>query len=104
MPPIRPSQCAMQQRADGGPFLRFDNSEARGLSEGELEALESGEYDEMTSMTPHSFSTAMYLCRTMGQAGISYRRSPLSNTSQSSCVCIRSPQTLDQDASKKVSQ
>jgi len=46
MPSMRPSQYAMQQRADGGPFLRFDNGEARGLSEGELEALESGEYDE----------------------------------------------------------
>ena len=46
MPSMRPSQYAMQQRVDGGPFLRFDNGEARGLSEGELEALESGEYDE----------------------------------------------------------
>ncbi|WP_347929179.1 Shedu immune nuclease family protein [Pseudomonas helvetica] len=46
MPSMRPSQYAMQQRADGGPFLRFDNGEARGLSQGELEALESGEYDE----------------------------------------------------------
>ncbi|EPJ8755481.1 Shedu immune nuclease family protein [Pseudomonas putida] len=46
MPSMRPSQYAMQQRSDGGPFLRFDNGEARGLSEQELEAFESGEYDE----------------------------------------------------------
>lgn len=46
MPSMRPSQYAMQQRSDGGPFLKFDNGEARGLSEAELEALESGEYDE----------------------------------------------------------
>lgn len=46
MPSMRPSQYAMQQRADGGPFLRFDNGVARGLSEEELEALESGEYVE----------------------------------------------------------
>ena len=46
MPSMRPSQYAMQQRVDGGPFLRFDHGEARGLSEGELEQLESGEYNE----------------------------------------------------------
>ena len=46
MPSMRPSQYAMQQRVDGGPFLRFDHGEARGLSEGELEELESGEYNE----------------------------------------------------------
>ncbi|EOV0931917.1 Shedu anti-phage system protein SduA domain-containing protein [Pseudomonas aeruginosa] len=46
MPSMRPSQYAMQQRSDDGPFLRFDNGEARGLSEAELEAFESGEYDE----------------------------------------------------------
>ena len=46
MPSMRPSQYAMQQRTDGGPFLRFDNGETRGLSEQELEAIESGEYEE----------------------------------------------------------
>lgn len=46
MPSMRPSQYAMQQRVDGGPFLRFDHGEARGLSAGELEELESGEYNE----------------------------------------------------------
>lgn len=42
MPSMRPSQYAMQQRTDGGPFLRFDNGEAKGLSKEELEAIESG--------------------------------------------------------------
>ncbi|MEJ5279810.1 Shedu anti-phage system protein SduA domain-containing protein [Pseudomonas sp. MYb541] len=46
MSSMRPSQYAIQQRTDGGPFLRFDNGEARGLSEQELEAIESGEYNE----------------------------------------------------------
>lgn len=52
MPSMRPSQYAMQQRTDGGPFLRFDNGEAKGLSKEELEAIESGEYNENDFRSP----------------------------------------------------
>lgn len=41
MASLRPSQYAMQQRTDGGPFLRFDLEDALTLSEEEIAEMES---------------------------------------------------------------
>ncbi|NWA44110.1 DUF4263 domain-containing protein [Pseudomonas reactans] len=48
MPSMRPSQYAMQQRTDGGPFLRVDLDDAVVLTEEELKVVESGgEYESI---------------------------------------------------------
>lgn len=56
MPSMRPSQCAMQQRTDGGPFLRIDLSDAVVLTEEELKAVESG--DEYESISDEIYGTS----------------------------------------------
>lgn len=47
MPSMRPSQYAMQQRSDGGPFLRFEREDLGGDAEEEFEPLESDSGFEM---------------------------------------------------------
>lgn len=60
MPSMRPSQYAMQQRTDGGPFLRFDLEDARGLTEEELETLESSDGYESLSDEIYGTSRVYY--------------------------------------------
>ena len=60
MPSMRPSQYAMQQRTDGGPFLRFDLEDARILTEEELEAIESDSEYEPISEEVYGISRVYY--------------------------------------------
>jgi hypothetical protein len=60
MPSMRPSQYAMQQRTDGGPFLRFDLEDARILTEEELEAIESDSEYESISEEVYGISRIYY--------------------------------------------
>jgi hypothetical protein len=60
MPSMRPSQYAMQQRTDGGPFLRFDLEDTGVLTEEELEALDSGSEYESLSDEIYGISRVYY--------------------------------------------
>lgn len=60
MPSMRPSQYAMQQRTDGGPFLRIDLSDAVVLTEEELKAVELGEEYESISDEIYGTSRVYY--------------------------------------------
>ena len=60
MPSMRPSQYAMQQRTDGGPFLRFDLEDTGALSEEELSAIESDEEYESIGEEIYGISRVYY--------------------------------------------
>lgn len=56
MPSMRPSEYAMQQRTDGGPFLRIDLNDAITVTEEELKAVESE--DEYESISDAIYGTS----------------------------------------------
>lgn len=60
MPSIRPSQYAMQQRSDGGPFIRFDLDDAGPLSQEELDPLDSGDECESVADEIYGISRVYY--------------------------------------------
>jgi hypothetical protein len=60
MPSMRPSQYAMQQRSDGGPFLRFDLDDTGTLSEEELDPRDSGEEYESMADEIYGISRVYY--------------------------------------------
>lgn len=60
MPSIRPSQYAMQQPSDGGPFLRFEREDLEGDAEEEFEPIESDDGFEMTRDDIYGMSRVYY--------------------------------------------
>lgn len=60
MPSMRPSQYAMQQRSDGGPFLRFEREDLVGDSEEESDPLESDSGFEMARDDLYGISRVYY--------------------------------------------
>lgn len=57
---MRPSQYAMQQRSDGGPFLRFESEDLEGNEEEELGPLESDSGFELTRDDIYGISRVYY--------------------------------------------
>ena len=56
MPSMRPSQYAMQQRTDGGPFLRIDLDDVVVLTEDERKIIESD--DEYEAFSDEIYGTS----------------------------------------------